>query len=147
MRVLFDTNILVSYVLTGNQEGATWQALSKVIEQEITLLLPGDLFEELVHKVTTKPYLAGHTTVREMEELVTTLVSVSEVLPSINAPFPQIVRDRKDDYLIAYAVVGRADFLVSRDKDLLTLGEVESVRIVSPVEFVQVLDGKMPSRK
>ena len=52
---------------------------------------------------------------------------------------PSVTRDRKDDYLLAYAVVGRADYLVTGDRDLLVLGEVEGVRIVSPAGFVGAL--------
>ena len=42
-----------------------------------------------------------------------------------NTPFP------KDDYLLAYGLMGGADYLVTGDEDLLTLGDVEGLKIVS----------------
>ncbi len=36
-------------------------------------------------------------------------------------------------------MVETADYLISRDKDLLILGAVEGVKIVEPAEFLQVL--------
>ena len=45
----------------------------------------------------------------------------AEIAPRIEAPIPAVTRDPEDDYLIAYALVGRADYLVSGDKDLLVM--------------------------
>jgi predicted nucleic acid-binding protein len=47
--------------------------------------------------------------------------------------------DPKDDHLIAYAVTGQADYLVSGDKELLLLQTAGSVAIVNSAQFRQVL--------
>jgi predicted nucleic acid-binding protein len=52
---------------------------------------------------------------------------------------PEISRDPQDDYLLALAVVHEADYLVTRDRDLLDLGEVVGVKIVDPVTFLALL--------
>ena len=45
-------------------------------------------------------------------------------------------------FLLAYALVGAADFLVTGDKDLLVLkGELAELQIVTPTEFVLLLAG------
>jgi len=49
-------------------------------------------------------------------------------------------RDPKDDPLLACAVEGRADYLVSGNRDLLDLGEVEGIRMLSPREFAVLLE-------
>lgn len=67
------------------------------------------------------------------------LRSVSENIPNIEEPIPAVTRVPKDDYLLAYTVVGRADYLVSVDQDLLVLGRVGQVSICSPREFVTLL--------
>jgi len=38
----------------------------------------------------------------------------------------------RDDYLVAYALVGGADYLVTGDADLLVLARVGEVKIVTP---------------
>lgn len=60
-------------------------------------------------------------------------------MPAVAQMLPQIGRDHKDDYLIAHAIIARADFLVTWDNDLLDLGTVEGVRIVTPGEMVRIL--------
>jgi len=51
---------------------------------------------------------------------------------------PAASRDRKDDYLLAHAIAGRADYLVSGDADLLSVDRVGGVAIVNPAGFLRV---------
>jgi uncharacterized protein len=48
-------------------------------------------------------------------------------------------RDPDDDRVIACALAARADFIVTGDADLLSLGPVEGVQIVSPVDLLELL--------
>lgn len=54
-------------------------------------------------------------------------------------PNPRVCRDPRDDYLLGLAMVGNADYLVTRDEDLLVLGRHESTEIVYPARFLQIL--------
>ncbi|MGE0883179.1 MAG: putative toxin-antitoxin system toxin component, PIN family [Blastocatellales bacterium] len=54
-------------------------------------------------------------------------------------PTIQIVRDPNDDFIIATAVKANAEYLVARDKDLLTLGRHENISIITPKAFLQIL--------
>jgi hypothetical protein len=51
-----------------------------------------------------------------------------------------VCSDPDDDKYLAAALEGRAAFVVSGDRHLLTLGEYEGVRIVSPHAFLDILD-------
>ena len=48
-------------------------------------------------------------------------------------------RGLKDDYLLACAVIGRADHIVVGDDELLVLKEVEGVKIVGARKFWGIL--------
>jgi predicted nucleic acid-binding protein len=50
-----------------------------------------------------------------------------------------IVRDPEDDMVLACAADGRADTIVSRDKDLLSLGTFGNIAIITPEVFRQQL--------
>jgi uncharacterized protein len=50
-----------------------------------------------------------------------------------------IVRDPNDDIIVACAVAANADFLVSRDKDLLTLSSYESINMLTPEPALRLL--------
>lgn len=139
MRVLIDTNILVSYLLKHGSESATRSVASAAILGDFTMLLPEDLLGELVSRVSRKPYLANRVTTADLEALVGILLDVAEVVPAITSQIPAVCRDPKDDYLLAHALVGQADYLVTGDRDLLALGEVEGMRIVTAAHLVEIL--------
>jgi predicted nucleic acid-binding protein len=49
------------------------------------------------------------------------------------------VRDKKDLKFLECALGGKADYVVTGDKDLLTLKEYSGISIVTPSEFLAVL--------
>lgn len=51
----------------------------------------------------------------------------------------QACRDPKDNFLLALARDGNADYLISGDLDLLDMKEFEDTRIVTFYEFEKVL--------
>ena len=58
----------------------------------------------------------------------------------ISDPPPvQVVRDPNDNMIVGCALVADADYIVTRDKDLLSLGRHDHIEIITPEAFVQVL--------
>lgn len=58
---------------------------------------------------------------------------------------PVRCRDPKDDYLLACAVAGTADYLVTGDRDLLALDgdpALGALRILTPLDFLAALDAR-----
>jgi len=56
---------------------------------------------------------------------------------------PVLVRDQQDEHILAAAVAGHADYLVTGDRDLLVLDgdpALGSLRIVTPAAFLSILD-------
>ena len=52
-----------------------------------------------------------------------------------------VCRDPKDNKFLEVAVVSRADVVVSEDEDLLVLHPFRGIPLVSPAEFLELLDG------
>lgn len=139
MRVLLDANIFISHIINPQRSG-TIQSIIKAFKQgKFALVMPDNLFKEIATVVTQRPHLAKIIDKAQATEMQEVITSMAEMLPPIREPFPAVVRDRKDDYLIAYAVVGEVDYLVTGDDDLLVLKKVDTVRIVSPAEFARLL--------
>lgn len=107
--------------------------------QEYTLLIPQPLVDGMVQKTTKKHYLKGRITVDEINMLIRFVSEIAQSIKPINEPLPAVTRDPKDDYLLAYAVVGEADYLVTGDNDLLILKKVEGMKIITPRDFAEVI--------
>lgn len=89
---------------------------------------------------------ANHQTLRENKLLLRQVVNNEDYKKELNDFFTQvnnvnsrrdinIVRDREDNKILASAVEANADYLVTRDNDLLQIGEYDGVKIVNPTEF------------
>lgn len=55
-----------------------------------------------------------------------------------------ICRDPKNDMVIECAVIAGADLIVTGDKDLLTVKTYEGIRVLTPREFLQLLESQVP---
>jgi predicted nucleic acid-binding protein len=50
-----------------------------------------------------------------------------------------VVRDPNDDMIVACAVAAGADYIVTRDKDLLALGEYDGIAMIKREAFLAIL--------
>ena len=139
MRALLDTNVFISYLLTPQHAGSVKVIFEALGRNQFTLLLPDEVVDEILDVIANRPHLIGRVSSDKLTTFLELLRAVAEVTPRIEQTIPAIARDVKDDYLLAYAVVGQADYLVTGDKDLLVLGEVAEVKIVSTVAFSAIL--------
>jgi hypothetical protein len=139
-RVLIDANVLISYLLRPDEAGAVRAILRAFLKERFTLLVPEALLRELVATVRGKRRLAGRITSQDLETFLSSLEEFGEGVREIREPIPAVTREPKDDYLLAYALVGTADYLITGDKDLLALrGQVPGLAIVTPAEFAAAL--------
>ncbi len=140
MRVIFDTNLLISLLLSRNaMNSAIGLVLRAALSRRYTLLFVHGVAEEFDRTLNERPDLAARISFARAARLVRSLRDVGEQIPRLPEPYPEIGRDRKEDFLIAHAVAASADYLVSWDKDLRDLRQVDGVRIVSPPVFLQIL--------
>ena len=139
MRVLLDANLFSSFLLKPKADTASTHLVRAAIRGEFRLLLPQHLLDEFVSRASGKPYLASRIRREDLRELVQILEQVGEPISRITQPIPALTRDAKDDYLIAYALVGRADCLVTGDADLLDLGQIDRLKISTAKDFLAVL--------
>lgn len=131
MRVVLDTNILVSALLVQTGHPAAiyraWQ------EGNFTLLTCTEQLDEL-RATLHKPAITERIQPHKAGRLVNDLTKLTETV----GPLPQVERapDPDDDFLLALAEAGNADYLVTGDKSgLLPLSRHKGTRIVSARTF------------
>lgn len=139
MRVLLDASVLIAYLLTPQQQGPAAELVNRALAGEFVVLVARELIDEVKETIVVSRYLRARIPVHQLERLVQSLIAVGEELPSLTTEAPRITRDPEDDYLIAYALAGRADYLVSYDKDLYELQHVETLRVLHPAAFLNIL--------
>jgi putative PIN family toxin of toxin-antitoxin system len=134
MRVVLDTNILVSALLV--QLGKPAEIYRAWRDGYFTLLVCAELLDELkatLHKpaiaTRIKPFTAGR--------MVNELKDLAEVVGGL----PRVERspDPADDFLLALSEAGKADYLVTGDKSgLLSLARHKNTRIISASTFAML---------
>lgn len=134
MRVLLDTNVLISAILFG---GIPNEILRRGLSGEFDLVTGRGLLDELdrILRVRFGLPVEAASFARADLELAAELVVPSRVDP--------VSRDPGDDIVLAIAREGRVDYVVTGDSDLLSLGRYKSVEIVTPRNFVEML-GEAP---
>lgn len=136
MRLVLDTNVLVSAFLWNGIPGRLIElAGEKEIDLYTSRTLLVELSEVLHRRKFTKPVQATGFTAIEIVKHYQRLahrVTVRQLTQ-------QISRDADDDQVLACALAAKADFIVSGDKDLLTLKAFRKIPIVSAAEAVRVV--------
>jgi putative PIN family toxin of toxin-antitoxin system len=139
MRVILDTNVLISLSLGGGPTikriGAAW------LSGELTLLLAEDLLEELI-RVAHRPHLIGRFESPEAIRAFADDLRAAGEFVAIQEPYPE-APDEADRFLLALAHAGGAEALVTGDKALLELGRFEDTIILSPRAFSERLDTEL----
>ena len=136
MRVVLDTNILVSVLLIQvGYPAAIYRAWQ---EGHFILLTCSEQLDELRGELR-RPALAARIKPYKAGRLVNELKKLAETV----GPLPRVERssDPDDDFLLALSEAGQADYLVTGDKSgLLALGRHQATRIVSPRDFASLFD-------
>ena len=129
MRVVFDTNILVSALVFPGGHGEA--ALRRIIDDTDQLVLSRPILDELLD-------VLGRKFARDAEELAHVAVFMSD-LAVIVAPKHRlrVVKDEPDNRILECAVAGHAKAIVTGDKALLALKRYEEVRILALREYLE----------
>jgi putative PIN family toxin of toxin-antitoxin system len=104
---------------------------------EYCLLVSEPLFREL-NRVINKPYLVRQIERTDYEELLDKLRTIAELVDVHSVV--EACRDPKDNFLLALAKDGNADYLITGDNDLLVLETFEKTKIVTITDFEAVRD-------
>lgn len=135
-KIVVDANVIISAAFGGKPLEAVVRALedhevylSKAVEQELLGVLSG-----LSKKLSEDQISFIHEKIQQL------LILAKHVSPTIHVA---LSRDPKDDHYLSLCKEAGAEFLITGDKDLLSISEKKlkvhrvSCKVVSPQEFLE----------
>lgn len=125
MRIVVDTNVLVSAVLKANS--LPFQVV-RWIDRNVGLLKSVAAEQEVLN-VLDRPHIAA-ITIPSFRADVVGLLAMAELVTIVERI--TACRDPADDKFLELAVNGRADLIVSGDRDLLALDPFRGIPILTP---------------
>lgn len=127
-RLVIDTSVLISAALLDDSVPA--RARNHAIRYG-QLIATEQTFAELVGRLLS-PKFDRYVSRAARESLLQRLHPIVEIVPAIQVI--RASRDPRDDMFLEAAVNGRADVIVTGDKDLLTLHPFAGIPILTPVD-------------
>lgn len=129
-KVVIDTNVFISGIVYGGNPRKIIQAW---LAKEIIVCLSPELKAEILGKLQRKFLLPPDSFAHIKEDLNK---NTKKFVPRVHV---SLARDSNDNFLLELADEAHADYIISGDKDLLTLKNYKETKILSPAEYLQTV--------
>jgi putative PIN family toxin of toxin-antitoxin system len=132
LRAVLDTNVYISAAISPH--GTAGKIVAKARAGEFVAIISPAIVNEAGDVLRRKGLLAHD----KVTPFLKTICRFAEIVkPSITL---NVVPDDPDDNrIIECAVEGKADLIVSRDNDLLTMKDYNNIPILHPADFLHTL--------
>jgi uncharacterized protein len=141
IRIVLDTNVLLSALVFG---GVPQKILEYCIDSsdtriyfstEIWIEINDKFLGDRVLKIAKKS--KRNITTKEIEKFLEILYDNSTCI-NIKRKF-EICRDSKDNMFLDVAFASNADYIITGDKDLLSLNSFQFTKIILPSKFLEII--------
>jgi len=131
LRVAIDTNVLVSAIIDNGKHRLL---LLKLLQEHIALLSPM-ILAELADVIIRDKFAITNS---EVNRFLSSLTKTSKIIQD-KPRFKIIIEDPDDDVILNAAYNGKADYIITGDKDLLTWKKFKNIKILNVPELLEVL--------
>jgi putative PIN family toxin of toxin-antitoxin system len=139
-RIVLDTNLLVSGFISHT--GPPHALIQRWYDRAFVIVVSPQLQREYEDVLSRPRLITHHGLSREQVEAFFIALSQDGVLVEPSSAVTIEVRDKKDERVLAAAIGGNADYLVTGDNDLLTLAgdaRLGDLKIVTARAFLDLL--------
>jgi putative PIN family toxin of toxin-antitoxin system len=130
-RVVIDTNVLVSAFINN---GKPRKLLLKLLEKH-TVILSSQMLAELADVLSRDKFFV---TSSQVDRFISILLRKTTIVP-VDCGFKVILEDPDDDIVLNTALNGKADYIVSGDKHLLSLKKFEKIKVLKVNQILEIL--------
>lgn len=132
MKIVLDINVFISGIFW---KGTPNKVLSLWAQNKIQIITSNKIITEylrVLHKIDKEGNIA--------KKWGAFIIENSVIIQ--NRDLIKTCRDPDDNKFLNCAIIGRADYLVSGDDDLLCLKEISKTKIINPSKFIKLYNNK-----
>ncbi|MHB1335480.1 MAG: putative toxin-antitoxin system toxin component, PIN family [Candidatus Humimicrobiaceae bacterium] len=130
LTLVLDTNVLISAIVFKGRPEIILK--SCILENKFDGVVSPEILAELIKKLKIKFGFSDELT-KEWELIFKN--TLKNMLPSYNI---KVCRDPDDNKILDLAVFSGADYIITGDKDLLSLGKYKDIIIITPADFINL---------
>ena len=139
MKVISDTNIIISAAVSS--DGNPAKIFELILSGVIKNFISSEIINE-IKEVMERDKIKKLVSFKDRQKIIENLEKFSEkVDPKVKLDI--VKEDPKDNKFLECAVTAKIDYLISGDEHLLNLKEFKGVKILSPLEFIQLFESHL----
>lgn len=127
-RVVLDTNVLLSALVFGGRPRTIIEMFAR---GQIDVVVSEEIFTEMRRKVAVK----FPNFIEDLKQMELLLKQDAETV-QLGSITIDVCRDPDDNRILEAATIGKCQFIVTGDKDLLVLKQYDQVKICTPADFL-----------
>jgi hypothetical protein len=132
VKAVIDTNIWISFLIGKLLAGLDDYILDGLLE----VVISDEQLEEITN-VLSRPKFRKHFSIDDIEEFLSLLYKSAQIVEVHHTI--KDCRDEKDNFILETAIRGKADYIVTGDKDLLVLNPYRGKKIIGFREFEGII--------
>ena len=138
IKCVIDTNVIISAIL--NPKGIPGKIVEAWFKHEFLAVTSEFLLQEL-QRVLHYRHIQRIKLISEKEinKFVRDIINTSQLI-EVSSVIDVVRKDTADNQVLAAALDGQVNFIVSGNHHLLDLGHFRGIKIVKPIEFFNILD-------
>ena len=135
MKIVFDSSVLVAAFYKPLYGASFSKGVFDYISERESIYISSDILKEVRKAFKEKLKFSIYQT----EYFIALLLKKAKFIDSneitVNIPKETKLRDPNDLHILKLATAGQAELILSWDKDLLSLQQIEGIKILTPREF------------
>ena len=132
MKIVIDSNIFISSFFWGGNPNEVFE---KVINGFDELFITDEIIKEIISVMSDSKFTVN---IADIEDYIKIIEKYSKNIESKNVSV-FISRDQDDNKILQCAYDGNVDYIITGDKDLLVLKEYESIKIMNPKDYLELI--------
>jgi putative PIN family toxin of toxin-antitoxin system len=138
MLIVLDTSVIIT-AFTGTKSSYSAQVIQQFNTKKIQLASSLLVLKELKNTIAKdKIKQLPKLDLRNLARFVAVYQYNSIFFDTDNINLPIQSRDKNDNMFLELAIKSGADYLISLDKDLLTLKIIQNTPILTPIQFIEL---------